>query len=130
MAFLGKLMKKKSSEEELDEDEKLLDLSLSSKPETDAEEKKDLSKYRVSTIKLEREADSVKKPSEDGKTEAAPEGPGEGKGISSIDPLMGIFEEETAVDQRLLALASWVEEIEAEELAEDLRSLMDELQKN
>ena len=48
-------------------------------------------------------------------------------GDEAADALMGIFEEETIVDQTLETLASSVEDVEAEELVEDLRNLMADL---
>ena len=42
----------------------------------------------------------------------------------SADSLLGIFEEEVAVDAQLETLASWVEDVDAEELADDLKELM------
>lgn len=41
--------------------------------------------------------------------------------------MMDIFEEEATVDQTLLTLTSWVEEVDAEELVDELRSLMEDL---
>ena len=54
------------------------------------------------------------------------EGSGLGKPDTSLsaDSLLGIFEEEVAVDAQLETLASWVEDVDAEELADDLKELM------
>ena len=42
----------------------------------------------------------------------------------SADSLLGIFEAEVAVDAQLETLASWVEDVDAEERADDLKELM------
>ena len=41
---------------------------------------------------------------------------------------MDLFEEEAVVDEQLVSLAASVEEVSAEELAEEIRSFMSEFQ--
>ena len=53
----------------------------------------------------------------------------EGDHGSLDDSLMGIFEEELETDQRLESLASAIEDTEAEELAEEINSLIEDLER-
>ena len=47
---------------------------------------------------------------------------------NATSELLKIFEEEVVVDHGLEAKASWVEDVDAEELVDDLRSLMEEIE--
>jgi hypothetical protein len=68
--------------------------------------------------------------SEDGGEGKEPEDAAEGQeeGASATKSLMSIFEDEVEVDTQLTSLNSWVEEVDAEELVDELRSIMEELQ--
>ncbi len=53
-------------------------------------------------------------------------------GADGGDPnaaLMDIFAEEVEVDRTLMSLNSWVEDVEAEELVDELRAIMEDLEK-
>ena len=57
--------------------------------------------------------------------------PGEANSLSEdplSDDLMGLFQQGVAVDEGLTALASQVEEVGAQELVEDLRALLQEVE--
>ena len=58
---------------------------------------------------------------------AEKDGAEKGGDPSGVGGLMDIFDEEIVVDKQLETLNSWVEEVDAEELVDELRSLMEEL---
>ena len=62
---------------------------------------------------------------------AAPEVPEDKEddyGGSSIRGMMNIFEDEIIVDKQLSNLSSWVEEVDAEELLDEVQSLLEEME--
>ena len=188
MALLGKLLKKKNEEEELDDGDELLDwaseveaddgpgekvqkrkgrlgkfLKRKAANKEDVEQDKDEPEMSISDDEDEEdevdEADRLPSPEvnlrvktltattlkvaasdaeESSEDEESDDSEGSldddssndessDDGDEAADALMGIFEEETIVDQTLETLASSVEDVEAEELVEDLRNLMADL---
>ena len=66
--------------------------------------------------------------SEDNSSEDEPKNSEGSQEESATSSLLGLFEEETEVDHQLESLASWVEEVEAEDLADEARALMEDLE--
>ena len=144
MAFLGKLLKKKGAEDDLDDDGDLSEWDSSAdEPEPDKEKKVDKSRFKVASIKLKDADEDDDEESDDDddeeeeeeetedETEASADGDPSGEkkegDAGSATALMGIFEDEMEVNQQLATLNSWVEDVEAADLVADIRSLLDDL---
>ena len=142
---LGKFLKRKAANKEdveQDEDEPEMSISDDEDEEDEADEADRLPSpevnLRVKTLTattLKVAASDAEESSEDEESDDS-EGSldddssndeSSDDGDEAADALMGIFEEETIVDQTLETLASSVEDVEAEELVEDLRNLMADL---
>ena len=162
MAFLKNIFRGKVPKEALDragdvpKPPPTQDLPVSV-PGLGSENEKDLSGYRVNTIKIQEESsadsptpsalvgggetDGVPKPMlddlgirlEEDVTGKAPDGSEENSvagppAVALQDDLLDIFGEEAVVDEKLEALSSRVEDVAAEELAEELRMLVQDLE--
>ena len=136
MAF-GKLFKKKASDDELDDDE-LLGWSSSFDEETEADEDEIMDTPQLAPRSLADPAPDAGAGSDEGDSQGSGknlqeessrgEGPDQ-EASSGDDRLLDVFQEETEIDQHLETLASLVEEVMAEELVEEIQSLMGELQR-
>ena len=150
MGFLNKFKDRIFKGEQDDEDDELLDWARDAEPDVEAgeqedeaeeEEEQDIDKLnvgtlQVSTMKLAKESNAKAEESDDDSdddSEASAEENSndeeQSKDRSPGNPLLDIFEEEVPVNQQLAGLAAWVENVEAEELAEDLPALMGELER-
>lgn len=137
MAFLGKVFNKKNQAVDVDEQDESQEWSFDFDLDGDKEEKQDISRFTVNSVKAGEEPDTDdedtdEETSEDDEEEtdeaSQDDEEDEEKEASPADSLMNIFEEEVAVNRVVEVLASSVEEVDAEELAEDLRALVDDLQ--
>ena len=154
MALFGKSKKNQGAQNFDDEGDDALDWDITSDLDTDAdedsgqgsgfdlggvtdsEEKEGEGKLQLNTLQVEADTEdsgdeeSKEKPgivsaiASDG---AEKDGAEKGGDPSGVGGLMDIFDEEIVVDKQLETLNSWVEEVDAEELVDELRSLMEEL---
>ena len=137
MAFLGKVFNKKKGTEDADEQDESQDWSFDFELDGDKEEKPAASRFSVNKVRAADDPDEADEESGGETLEDAPEdsdeaaGDNEGKAEapSPADALMSIFEEEHVANQWIEALAASVEEVDAEELAEELRAFVDDLQR-
>ena len=144
MGFLGKLLRKNATEEDSIEDDGLPDWAPPAEPSSGGQGK-NLSQYKVETIKIgavntvqigeESEAvdlgaaDAATGSAEDSSSQSDLTDTDERDHSSLDDSFMDIFEEELETDQRLESLASAIEDTEAEELVEEINSLIEDLER-
>ena len=152
--FWGPPQDKATREDSEDEDEDLLDDDSSSsdddlnlEEDEDEDESADVSRFRVNTVKASDEsedeededededdtttlslAEDDSEDDEDEDEDSADKKGDERDPNSTTENLMGIFDEAVEVDHKLESLAAWAEEVDIEELTDDLRSLMEQLQ--
>ena len=146
MAFMSKFKKKKGDSEDSDEEELLPDWGLTSSTESDLEEEPDIpdrtaleeepdpeeskvssdsNRFQLNTVSLAGDLDSDPEDPE-------PQGPldvEDTKDTSPASSMMDIFADEIVVDKQLSNLNSWVEDVEAEELLDEARAILEELEK-
>ena len=152
MGFLDRFKDRIFKGEQDDEDYELLDWARDAEadaepeeqegeaePEAEEEEEQGIDQLnvgtlQVSTMKLAAESDAKAEesdddPDDDSEASAEEDSGDEEQDESPGNSLLDIFEEEAPENQQLAGLAAWVENVEAEELAEDLRALMGDLQR-
>ena len=136
MAFLNKILKKTKADKEVEDDDEQMDWDLPGDSESDSDDEEAASDPRSSGMKLEDESDDSEAGPEDEMSEDSTDDPSESseedqaegsKKTIATASLMDIFEEELAVDLRLSSMASTVEEVSAQELVSELRSLENHL---
>ena len=137
MAFLKKLLKRKGGEEDRDEDDGIMDWDSPADLEPDPDEDDDVPSYGLGSVtQAGGPVGASEQPNglSSGGDADSPEGDGpEGqpgdREQSPISVVMDIFDEEPQVDTRLESLTSWVEDVDANELVEEIRALVDELER-
>ncbi len=143
MAFMSKFKNKKGSKDELDDEMPDLDSDLDDDSDEEEEKESDVGRFKLNTVKLKKNPDdSAKTEDEEEDAEAddeadeadededddeSAENASVGEAESPDDSLMDLFEVEEVVDHHLISMASWADEVEATELAEELDALVDEM---
>ena len=145
MAFMSKFKKKKDDREDPDQEDLLPDWGQTSSIESDLEEQPDIlnrtaleeepeeealdpNRFRLNTVSLTEDADSdLDDPDPQGPLQV--EDTADTEDTSSISGMMDIFTDEIVVDKQLSNLNSWVEEVEAVELLDEARSILEEMEK-
>ena len=146
MAFMGKILKKKGDREDPDQEELLPDWGLTSSTESDLEEEPDIPDRTALEEEPDPEEDKVSSDPNRfqlnivtlaGNLDSDPEDPEpqrpldveDTKDTSPASSMMDIFTDEIVVDKQLSNLNSWVEDVEAEELLDEARAILEELEK-
>ena len=139
MAFMSKFKKKKGDGEDpdqedlsiasdLEEEPDILDRSVLEEEPDPEEEALDPNRFRLNTVSLTEDADSdLEDPNPQGPLEV--EDTEDTEDTSSLSGMMDIFTDEIVVDKQLSNLNSWVEEVEAVELLDEARAILEEMEK-